>query len=79
MQEDADHRAPDAPPSPCINVCALDARGFCIGCGRTGDEIARWMTLSAAQQWELIRELERRKRSTAPPVSSGTEPPGELD
>ena len=51
------------PPSPCINVCCLDAQGFCMGCLRTGEEIGRWLSMSAAQQWDLLAELaERRKR-----------------
>jgi len=30
-------------PSPCINVCRMDAAsGLCIGCRRTIDEIAAW-------------------------------------
>ncbi|HLJ38814.1 MAG TPA: DUF1289 domain-containing protein [Steroidobacteraceae bacterium] len=52
---------PQRPPSPCINVCSLDARGFCIGCLRTGEEIGRWLAMSAEEQWRLIAELERRK------------------
>jgi predicted Fe-S protein YdhL (DUF1289 family) len=55
---DADER----PPSPCINVCALDAAGYCIGCLRTGAEIGRWMTMSAQEQWQLLGELEMRRR-----------------
>jgi predicted Fe-S protein YdhL (DUF1289 family) len=51
----------ERPPSPCINVCSLDSRGYCIGCLRTGEEIGRWMSMSAAQQWSLLAELERRK------------------
>jgi uncharacterized protein len=52
----------ERPPSPCINVCALDTRGYCVGCLRTGEEIGRWMGMSAAEQWQLIAELvERRK------------------
>jgi uncharacterized protein len=52
-----------APPSPCINVCRLDAQGFCVGCLRTGAEIARWMAMSPAEQWRLLAQLaERRKR-----------------
>jgi uncharacterized protein len=44
-------------------VCTLDARGYCVGCLRTGEEIGRWMGMSAAEQWRLIAELaERRKR-----------------
>lgn len=31
--------------SPCIGICRLDDEtGYCIGCGRTGDEIATWST-----------------------------------
>ncbi|MCP3722333.1 DUF1289 domain-containing protein [Paraburkholderia sp. CNPSo 3272] len=33
------------PPSPCINICRMDARsGLCEGCLRTIDEIANWST-----------------------------------
>jgi predicted Fe-S protein YdhL (DUF1289 family) len=29
--------------SPCTNICRIDdATGWCVGCGRTLDEIARW-------------------------------------
>ena len=43
-----------------MNVCVLDAAGFCRGCLRTGDEIARWGSMSAAEQWALIETLEAR-------------------
>jgi uncharacterized protein len=52
------------PPSPCINVCALDAQGLCIGCLRTADEIGRWMSMSAAEQWQLLDELAERRKHT---------------
>jgi hypothetical protein len=56
-----------APPSPCINVCVLDADGLCRGCLRTLDEIARWMSMSAAEQRQVIAELnERRLRRSNP-------------
>ena len=55
----------ERPPSPCINVCKLDAQGYCVGCLRTGDEIARWLSMSAAQQWLLLAQLaERRDKLT---------------
>ncbi|MGB9329286.1 MAG: DUF1289 domain-containing protein [Steroidobacteraceae bacterium] len=54
----------ERPPSPCINVCSLDARGLCIGCLRSGDEIARWMAMSAEDQWRLLDELKRRRNLT---------------
>ncbi len=49
------------PPSPCINVCALDARGLCVGCLRSGDEIGRWPSMSAAEQWQLLAVLAERR------------------
>ena len=52
----------ERPPSPCINVCSLDARGFCVGCLRTGEEIGRWMSMSAAEQWSLLAELAERRK-----------------
>jgi uncharacterized protein len=31
--------------SPCVDICRIDDRtAWCIGCGRTIDEIARWGT-----------------------------------
>src|SRR3984893_8375153 len=37
----------ERPPSPCINVCTLDAQGLCIGCLRTGEERGRTMAAAA--------------------------------
>jgi len=59
-----------APGSPCVNICVLDGAGLCLGCLRTIDEIARWGTMSTAQQWQLIAILsERRRGGLAPTVS----------
>ena len=52
----------ERPPSPCINVCSLDERGLCVGCLRSGAEIARWMAMSADEQWQLLRVLEERRK-----------------
>ena len=51
------------PPSPCVKICSLDERGYCVGCLRTVAEIARWSALSAADQWQVIAAIERRKMS----------------
>jgi predicted Fe-S protein YdhL (DUF1289 family) len=48
-------------PSPCINVCVLDAANVCRGCGRTIDEIAAWSTMSDAERREVLADLERRR------------------
>ena len=46
------------------------ARGVCIGCCRTLDEIARWGTLSGAQQEEIMQSLQdRRKKLDIPEVT----------
>lgn len=53
------------PMSPCISICALDRSGHCAGCLRTRDEIAGWIRMTPEAQWELIRELERRRAARA--------------
>jgi uncharacterized protein len=48
-------------PSPCIDVCRLDARGWCIGCRRTIEEITEWSRASEARRREILREVAGRK------------------
>ncbi|SFE69110.1 hypothetical protein SAMN02799615_01539 [Dyella marensis] len=48
---------PAAPLSPCIGICRLDERGYCEGCLRTGEEIARWRNLSDAERLRYMREV----------------------
>lgn len=49
------------PPSPCVQVCAVDPDGrYCQGCLRTLDEIAAWGSLNAAQKRAVLDDLERR-------------------
>jgi predicted Fe-S protein YdhL (DUF1289 family) len=49
-----------AVPSPCVDICRLDAQGLCVGCLRTIDEIIEWPRASEARRREILRELERR-------------------
>lgn len=52
---------PGDPPSPCVQVCTLDAqRQYCLGCLRTLDEIAAWGGLGAEAQRAVLNELEQR-------------------
>lgn len=60
-----DRMSAQRPPSPCTKVCTLDEQGFCAGCLRTGPEIGRWLAMSAAEQWQLIAELQTRRRLRA--------------
>jgi len=49
------------PSSPCIKVCAMDAaRGLCVGCGRTLDEIGRWARMSETERQRVMAELQTR-------------------
>jgi predicted Fe-S protein YdhL (DUF1289 family) len=36
--------------SPCTKVCKLNEDDVCVGCGRTRDEIARYMRASATEK-----------------------------
>ena len=54
----------ERPPSPCINVCRLDDNGLCVGCLRTGEEIGRWMAMTASEQWQLLAVLAERRKLT---------------
>jgi len=54
--------ATTAVPSPCISVCRIDpASGWCEGCYRTIDEIARWAVLDDAEKVAVWVELGRRR------------------
>lgn len=49
-------------PSPCVGICRLDpATGWCLGCARDADELARWRDLQPEAQAEIWAELPRRK------------------
>lgn len=51
----------DGPPSPCIKVCVLDARsGWCVGCGRSSEEIANWPKMNAPEKRDLLIRLPAR-------------------
>lgn len=41
--------------SPCIGLCELGPDGLCVGCFRTGNEIAGWMGFSAVQREYLMK------------------------
>jgi hypothetical protein len=68
----------DAVPSPCINLCRMDAAtGWCLGCARTIDEIAAWGRLDSAakrQVWALLPP--RRERLGLPHLEVPRQPAG---
>lgn len=54
-------------PSPCTNVCRIDpGTGWCLGCGRTIDEIVRWGSTTAADRDAVMAELSARMAALRP-------------
>ena len=46
------------PPSPCTGLCRLDpASGWCLGCGRSGDEIGRGPAAGRKEKRDILAEL----------------------
>lgn len=43
--------------SPCSGVCQLDPHGLCLGCRRSGDEIARWRSMDDAERSRYMAEV----------------------
>lgn len=53
--------------SPCTSVCTLDpARGYCVGCLRTLDEIAAWSTLDDDAKRAIVADLPSRRTAREP-------------
>jgi uncharacterized protein len=47
--------------TPCIKVCVVDpGSGFCIGCGRSREEIASWLDLNVEQRRRIMGTLPER-------------------
>lgn len=52
--------------SPCVQVCVIHPQArICIGCHRTGEEIARWSRMSAEERRALMAELPGREGQLA--------------
>ncbi|MEW4468077.1 DUF1289 domain-containing protein [Parasphingorhabdus sp. JC815] len=52
--------------SPCNNICKIDRiSGFCIGCGRSLDEITEWSSAPPARQQKILVQLPERIRVIA--------------
>jgi len=52
----------DEIPSPCTNVCTIDAAtGWCAGCLRTIEEIAAWGSLDNGAKRAVLKRLPARR------------------
>jgi len=53
--------------SPCVKICRLDtATGWCLGCGRTGGEIATWSSAGDAGRQVILDRLPARLATMRP-------------
>ncbi|MEM6943384.1 MAG: DUF1289 domain-containing protein [Pseudomonadota bacterium] len=56
--------------SPCVQLCMLHPETrLCVGCARTGDEIARWSRMSADERRAIMEVLP--EREAGPKVRRG--------
>lgn len=47
--------------SPCIDVCDVDSTGhYCVGCGRSMDEITSWLMKSENDRLAIMAKLAAR-------------------
>jgi predicted Fe-S protein YdhL (DUF1289 family) len=50
--------------SPCVKVCQMDpARGVCLGCCRTLDEIGAWGSMTDDERDAVMAELKARRKA----------------
>jgi predicted Fe-S protein YdhL (DUF1289 family) len=54
--------------TPCNRVCVVHpALGLCIGCGRSLDEITRWVDLTPAERARIVAQLPSRLAALSGP------------
>lgn len=47
--------------SPCIKICVVEPEsGYCIGCGRSRDEIGSWIGMTPEQRRSVMQMLPER-------------------
>lgn len=52
--------------SPCVKICMIHPQtGLCLGCKRSGDEIARWSQMTPEARAEIMNALPARPDGSA--------------
>ncbi len=63
-------------PSPCIDICQSDEKGYCRGCMRSRDERQNWKNLHNDEKKKVIRLcIQRKKRKDNPRKAKGIQTP----
>tara|TARA_R100000935_G_scaffold24838_1_gene44463 strand:- start:3756 stop:3932 length:177 start_codon:yes stop_codon:yes gene_type:complete len=47
--------------SPCINICHLNDNDICVGCFRSGSEIADWKNLDSEARKQISIKAQKRE------------------
>jgi hypothetical protein len=59
--------------TPCIRTCVVHPTlALCVGCGRSLDEIARWIDLDDAERGRIMAQLPQRLKAIADTTTAGT-------
>jgi len=61
-------------PSPCRDVCRLNAANICVGCGRSIDEIAEWSRAGYERRVQICREARARYLKNSEAAEAGEIP-----
>ena len=52
----------DQIPSPCVGVCQINSKTkFCLGCGRSGREVAHWARYSRTEKLAVVDSIKQRQ------------------
>jgi predicted Fe-S protein YdhL (DUF1289 family) len=58
--------------TPCVKICVIDQiTGYCIGCGRTGHEIAQWPFMPEEARIEAMATLPVRLKGMSSRATRG--------
>lgn len=49
-------------PSPCVNICESNERGYCKGCYRSREERQLWTMMTDPEKREVLRLCNLRKK-----------------
>ncbi len=49
--------------SPCIGVCAMNKKGYCVGCFRKRSERQAWHTLGDHDKAKILKTLAKRRQN----------------
>jgi predicted Fe-S protein YdhL (DUF1289 family) len=62
-------------PSPCVRICTVDDKGYCLGCMRNRKERFDWLSMTPQEKLYVIRlcrqRYQRKKRRNITPPTKG--------